>query len=1136
MPKSLTAAPPHVPTNNQDHYATETQSSQGDLYKSVTCRFWKQDRCNLYEDHCLFAHVETGQDSPSGRHPAKAFTCPAWKAGHCGKSSQECLYSHQDTGLYVGFNHIVSRKHITCYYWKVSGACRHYEQDCPFAHRDTGILAWQPTKDAQTAPGKNSLKNYICPRWEINQTCMWYPTECPYSHSTNAISCLPSATDSRANVRRIESSPERNSKLHPDLPSSSTYVSSSMPIPLGDDLKERENMSRNAPPVEVRTVADAQPPTLAIAPDASRVTSTGDDPPAIGHHPFAGRHMAKRGGRSVRHLPSKQRSDNASKTSLKSPSQHQHNSSVLDTIGGFSSRSYTAETHKTTDKGQQEIHGSSSTAGDTSVKSLPENRVKKCEKCERRILGSANRCVACAATDATQDEDAPGNRSNAIDLELTESAIPGAAPAQKKPQNELDFDESSRRLVAHVRKRTAQDNNLFVSRKKPRISALPINTQPRSLVSSTNLSSVPMTLQANAEKLPAPSRQFPPASTNLSSLQNEVGMRKEGDSRAGPIVPNMTGEESSTQLQSQRPHNICEASSDGGYNHQARGSSHFADHITLASSPRTESLAKIGISQSAATDIPKAPSQDWHPSTSLSKTTSTMEKGSAQGYEKTQAPRERDARVVESDNQTNNARTTRALFLNDNHGRENFKPAAKDRVSSSAKSAETNTLLGIPDRAELIAAPIQGSVSPATSKARCDACRTAHRKCLHRPGGENDGLDPVKCATFLAENPERPINGKFPQTYWLKINQAARLAHQATLGSSALQYRENALEETVALSMTGSSDELMVDGIASIAAEPAPIGQHTSKVGLSPRLTFEHPRLRSQTRAAAIEKPLRNLEEDSDDDLPISLTRRRTRPKEQPEPLEHTATPVAHAPRTSNEKSDRLHTLIKRATSTRQTLPHQGKAQSVWTDDDEQRALESLRERGVKIETDSDSEESFSDDDTPRQVPPLITDRLHHILESRNPFDVDSSLDLRNPENRYRALGKIPPWNRNRPTKKQLIGNLLLYQCRDNKLKFGNPHYNVMRKSGEVPVIAIIENDDIFNTPDEFSGREPETQRVPMTFREFIGMPKQAIVAQGKSKDELVFVERFNDRDRSFLGMSRARRHRDDEVFPFING
>jgi len=821
--------------------------------------------------------------------------------------------------------------------------------------------------------------------------------------------------------------------------------------------------------------------------------------------------MAKRGGRLVRILPSKPKNDNASGASLRSPSQYQLNGSVSETVGAFSSRPLMAETQMTTNEKQQEILDSSGKSDATSVKTIPENRMKKCEKCAR-ILGLATRCVGCAAADTAHAQGAPGSRFNAIDLELTESATSTSVPAQKKPQNELNFDESSRQVVANVLKRPAQDDNLFISHKKPKISTLPT------------------TLQTSAEKLFAHIRGLRPPSAKSSLFQNELEVRNEVDSRTGPIVSNMAGDSVSTQRHSPRHHNVNEASSDGG-NCQILWPDQVTDQSAQAPSTRSGTLAKVGPPQSGA--IPNMLSQDPPPLISASKSPSLIGEEGAQEHGRPQASREPNTLGIESDQKMYHQQTTPAMLIDDNHRHENIMSAEKDRVNSSAKSAEANISLSTSEIVELIPTPTNEKASSSALKARCESCRMAHRKCLHRPGGGNDRLDPVKCATFLAENPERPVSGKFPQTYWLKIKQAAGLLHQSTDSSSASQPRENAREATDGLSMTGR-DESMMGGIAPVAAEKTPADQQTSKVGLTQNLPFDPPRLRSRTRAAAIEDYLSNSEADCDETLPIGLTRQRNQSEKNQEPLEHAALLAAPTLGGSNEGSDHPHTITRRATGNQRRRIQQDKLQSFWTDDDEQRALENLRKRGVQIETDSDSDESFSDDDTPLQPPPLITDRLHCIPESRNPFDVDSSLDLRNPENRYQALGKIPPWKRNRPTKKQLMGNLLLYQCRDNKLKFGNPHHNVMRKSGEVPVIAIIETDHISNTPDA-SGREPESQRIHMNFREFIGMPNQAIIAQGKSKDELVFVESVNDKDHSLVGISRARRHRDDEVFPFIH-
>lgn len=896
-----------------------------------------------------------------------------------------------------------------------------------------------------------------------------------------------------------------------------------------------ENMHKDVQTVKIHSLTATHGSNSVIASDNSGHASICDDPSGIGHHSQAGRHMAKRGGRTSRTLTSNARSGNVSNHLRKPPLQHQPDHDILNAVGEFSTRSSMADAQISTDKEQD-----SSRWGDNTIaKSPTENGVKKCEKCERRILGSANRCVACAATDDIQYEDgarAPKSMSKEIDTARTESAIPRADTAQQKSEKDHGLDESSRRLVANVRKRVAQDDNLFVTRKKSKMSTLPVNAQTRPLAASTNNLAVPPTTQANEEELFARIQPSTAISTGISSLQKQLPLHEEGDSRAESIVPVMENQAVSAQRQSPQPYNLYDTLSDASYNQQARGSNQSADHGTGWSSPISENLTKDAMSQSEGIGTSKRPSGTIHPPTLRSAITRMMEKESARGHEKTRESAEVSAEFAVSDNQQGRTRTVRETFVNDSFTQEDsVESTANGRVTLSARTAERSSSMSISDRVEPIYASIKAADMPtSTLKSRCKACITAHRKCLHRLGGARDELDPLKCMAFLQENPERPLNGKFSESYWLKIKQVARFGHQDGNSLSALKYKD-ATRVAIALSVTEGSDESMADETGSLAAGQGMTREQVAKAGLTSTFHFDHPRLRSQARAATtVDEHLRQSEEESDDDLPLAITRTRHQSNILARPLRPTTAPTGSALRTSKEKIGRMNTLPARVNGAQRPHPQLSKTQPIWSNEDEQRALEKLRERGVEIETDSDSDESFSDDDIPRQAPPLVTDPLRRIVESQNPFDVDPSLDLRNPENCYQALGITPPWKRNRPTKKQLMGNLLLYQCRDNKLKYGNPHYRVMRKSAEVPVTAIIENDDIFSTPDEMSGHEPEKRHVPMTFREFIGMPKQPIIVQGKTKDELVFVEGLSDKDRSSSGMSRTRRYRDDESFPFV--
>jgi len=209
--------------------------------------------------------------------------------------------------------------------------------------------------------------------------------------------------------------------------------------------------------------------------------------------------------------------------------------------------------------------------------------------------------------------------------------------------------------------------------------------------------------------------------------------------------------------------------------------------------------------------------------------------------------------------------------------------------------------------------------------------------------------------------------------------------------------------------------------------------------------------------------------------------------------------------------------------------------QPVWTEEDEKRANVKLRARGVMFESDSEAEEDMSDDST-YQPPRRRADPLWQPRISSNLFDIDPLLELTDQDSYFAAFGASPPGKKNRPTKKQLVGNLLNYQCRDNKKKFGNPHQEVDRAVENVEVTAVVQREARLETPDPFAVGRLEKKTVTMTLKGFIGVPDEPVIVQGRSKDELAFKEGKNDRSRNTVGTPRARARRvtDDEKFPFV--
>ncbi|KAK5064686.1 hypothetical protein LTR84_000520 [Exophiala bonariae] len=1298
--------PSRPPTHDQDHPAPQTklESSQGTLYKSITCPWWRKGRCNLFEDHCLFAHSDTGHYAPNGRNPARAFTCAEWREGRCQKSSLDCLYSHRDTGLHVTFEHHVVRKHITCYYWKVNGTCTNYEKDCVYAHRDTGILAWKPAKDSRSPFRTNSLKNYICPRFETRGSCHLSQNECPYTHSSSAISCLLLTTGNRFNARQSDVSPVLDSRVPQALVSSSTSIPRMMSSSSVDRLSKPTDVQKidqtNQDPSTIQMPSPILTTAVADIPSHdSKITDTISLP--IGHHPRAGRQMAKRGGRISQ--PRKERINSLENAVPGTSAQNQSDTNSLDSVERISNVSTVTDIKTSVRKAQKETNPSSRLVGDTTLRSITDNRVKKCSQCGKMILGLATQCRACSTIDGKAVQDygsrAPGSVSDDSDVEITGRTTAAAMNSDKKSGREIESEESSRRLVANILKRTNRDDHLFISVKKHKPSyAADMLAEAESRLRSAALTNIPST---------------------QSGLHTIFG---NSPHQIPPLVPVVEHVAASTSRASSSLHSSRDSSMDDyRHIHQTQALNQSAELATGASLSRLEEIVKDVTSQVKQRDAQKRMFQKMPPPALGSPILGTRDE--IQDPEIMNESFEPDIQPVQLTKQNHLAQhghdpivkntvedqvaglfgrakspSHSAVILVQAHQAETSGKAqiTSETLSSSCEScrnahkkcvhksgdqipfppskiqpAASSAPRGISDQAHqlgIVEKAKERIGTKATSESlsyRCKPCINAHKKCLHAKGG---ALDVEKCILFLEVNPTRPQTGKVSIDMWQKINEAVRLVSK------------DSTEANVAVSETESSDLSMGLDAQPLAAQIPPVERPPPKLRLivkvpsrnalqkesssknplnlieTPVTTSDHiaaegparalpgdrrvPQL--QTRAVAtLGENMRQTADDSDDDLPLAFTRSRPQDDSSVEDLPLAVTrsgdrveryyPMLPPPSSSSdddlplavtrsgdrmERYNRLppqppstsisNTLSLEAPDVRNNInvlkrprdqskdsaptlplpisgsvstlspsvdpgpdvvvpgavagkinkalprrrqpqpqPQPTKTQPLWTDEDEQRAVDALRARGVVIESESEDDgeaSDYYDELSSRAVPPLITDPLHHMPVSRNPFDVDHSLDLRSLENRYKALDIRPPWKRNRPTKKELMsGNaLLLYQTRENRLKYGDPHIQLIRKVGdEVPVTALVEIDKGFNIDSSFDtpgSRELSVQRVSTTFREFMGMPKAAVIAQGKNKDELVFLEKKLEGGDGTVsgGRVRARRVRDDEVFPFI--
>ena len=107
-------------------------------YKAVTCPFWRIHGCDRTTEECMFAHHSTVIDAPSGGRINRNWTCYFWRKPFLCLDGPSCPFSHEDTGLYLTEDRRASTKHITCTFW-YRHHCTKPADVCKYAHQDTGI-------------------------------------------------------------------------------------------------------------------------------------------------------------------------------------------------------------------------------------------------------------------------------------------------------------------------------------------------------------------------------------------------------------------------------------------------------------------------------------------------------------------------------------------------------------------------------------------------------------------------------------------------------------------------------------------------------------------------------------------------------------------------------------------------------------------------------------------------------------------------------------------------------------------------------------------------------------------------------------------------------------------------------------
>ncbi|KIX09996.1 uncharacterized protein Z518_01077 [Rhinocladiella mackenziei CBS 650.93] len=1128
-PQSSNLTMDHQPEAS-NRMVPEEMAAQGTLYKHITCPFWKHDGCYLFEGHCLYAHKETGRDAPYGNQPAKDFTCSRWRNGTCLRNPNDCLYAHKDTGLYLGPDCHPSRKHITCYYWKFHAQCNKRDEDCPFAHHPTGTVAFQPLKESISIPGNNSLREYICPRWQASYKCQFHKHGCPYMHSFGGKSCfslnnLSEARQARESQSGTFSTHSLSAGSIPNQSAIPPWVQSTQHTPIlvaqaRTAVNEDLHAAVNKPEQSILPTAKSatNSPFWSGVPASSLPTGPEEQPPK----PI--KHMARRS--AISFDPRKNRKQPRAENPASTHSTQDECPPSLHTESQSSSSGVASDTNASN--------------GETSETTAVTGARKHCDVCHKAILGSSSRCVKCSTPEEKRAAADSGCSASAADANVIDDDLFFIASQSKKQTQDSQDQTSSatlqQYLVANTLKRTAPEDRLFVPKKRPKVAQLSLDQAAHSLRQPIQKESVTINREANQVQKKASLEEL----TRLARL--EIKTTRERFSTSASKTTQAVLQDSRVK------HSNVQASGfqDPDSPHQREG--RLA--ISTESLPGRDRSVSNSLSAFSGLALSGLLSTSNGPSTSRGISNSN---GLLQPAYEVEA--ETPVILYPAD--------TESSSVGDKNGATPTEQVSHRLVAESDFTEEEETLFRDayarnPKSWTKIAECLPG-------RTQHDCIRHYHSTRLRANYEWVAGGHPLqdKQWTFIDESTAKnrtPVSKKFvrengdkhpekePAPLSNNVVQAGSLVPVDSVRSPhskispmppelcismASHREEDVLLDTIFdraddVMFDNDSDregDLMLEKSSNIPVEEvqedvpnptrlSPFGQATMTPGPS-RFAVETEddndvRLAQRRRIESTKQGRRQVTLLSP---PVQRTEGHTKSPKQP------------------RKSGQMDLPNSEAPNSLTTIEME---QPVWSKDDEQRAMAKLRARGVRFESDSESEEDV-DDDLNWFAPQRPIDPLWQPPQkSSNLFDIDPKLDLRDSDNLVAALQLLQPRQKNAPSKKQMVGNLLKYQCRDHRRKFGNPHQEVERHIEGVEVTVVVQCQTRPATPDPFAVDRFEKKKVTTTFQEFIGVPEEPIIDLGRNKDELVFREGKTDRVKNPRRPSRPRRVTDDEKFPFL--
>lgn len=387
------------------------------------------------------------------------------------------------------------------------------------------------------------------------------------------------------------------------------------------------------------------------------------------------------------------------------------------------------------------------------------------------------------------------------------------------------------------------------------------------------------------------------------------------------------------------------------------------------------------------------------------------------------------------------------------------------------------------------------AIKPST---RCCNCRASHKRCFHTHDGT--AYDPSKCKEYLQEHPN---------------------ASCLTLAISGHTFRKIVKNAKMA-GFTYSSVESDQD-----------VDDSSEEEGHS---------VASPILGASMHS---DIDDSSDDDRPIYQSKKR-KSQAETETLMKVASfrdDTVKSMESSFQKSSvdprrrDIHEAAKHLRNQGYAVPFsvpKPPQPAQRTSTDLQEAIAKLKARGVEFESDSDEEVTEACSVSTRKKlnrgPPG---------SSLDLFDIAPSLRPQKDDNEGKRPGLLSAKEVGHVSKKQIWKTLLARQCRERKLKFGDPHQEVEREVGSRNVATLIKRDAPEDQArakvDRFHVPAKEEKVIKTTFENFLGVPKEPVVCREWSGEghKTWFELAYRDGRKGATDAPFSRRNAADEKYVF---